>query len=33
LLNRWPSGLAAIRIGGVLIAMAGCYLVYCDVVV
>ncbi len=33
LLNRWPSGLAAIRIGGVLIAAAGCYLVYCDVVV
>ncbi len=33
LLNRWPSGLVSIRIGGVLIAMAGCYLVYCDVVV
>ena len=33
LLNRWPSGLAAIRIGGVLIAAAGCYLVYRDVVV
>ena len=32
LLNRWPSGLAAIRVGGVLIAMTGCYLVYCDVI-
>ena len=32
LLARWPSGLAAIRIGGLLIAVAGCYLVYGDVV-
>ncbi len=33
LLHRWPNGLLAIRIGGGLVALAGCYLVYCDVVV
>ena len=32
LLNRWPNGLVAIRIGGVLVALAGCYLVYGDLV-
>jgi urease accessory protein len=33
LLGRWPAGVVAIRAGGLLIALAGCYLVYGDVVV
>ena len=32
LLGRWPAGIVAIRAGGLLIALAGCYLVYGDVV-
>jgi urease accessory protein len=32
LLGRWPAGVFAIRTGGLLIAFAGCYLVYGDVV-
>jgi len=33
LLGRWPAGMVAIRTGGLLIALVGCYLVYGDVVV
>lgn len=33
LLGRWPAGTVAIRTGGLLIALAGGYLVYGDVVV
>lgn len=32
LLSRWPAGIIAIRTGGLMIALAGCYLVYGDVV-
>lgn len=32
LLGRWPAGVFAIRTGGLLIACAGCYLVYGDVI-
>lgn len=32
LLGRWPAGVFAIRTGGVLVALAGCYFVYGDVV-
>jgi urease accessory protein len=32
LLGRWPAGVVAIRTGGLLIALTGCYLVYGEVV-